>query len=207
MSQRPGADPRGDPRAGAAATDSELLARVGHGDRGAFEKLYHRYYRRLYGYLIRQLLPADLVEEVINDVMYVVWKDAAVFESRSKVSTWIFGIAYLSARKRLRRDPRERELPEQEIPLDRILDPGREIWRHELRQGLLRAFRGLSPEQRAVVELTYFQDCSYREIAEIVGCPVNTVKTRMFHARLRLKELLQGLGIHAGSWQDEGATG
>jgi RNA polymerase sigma-70 factor (ECF subfamily) len=74
------------------------------------------------------------------------------------------------------------------------------VARRELQSALGRALAGLSPDHRAVVELTYFYGCSYQEIAEIVGCPVNTVKTRMFHARRRLRELLPGLGVtsHAG---------
>lgn len=188
-------------------SEAALLRSIQLRDRAAFEKLYTLYYRRLYGYLIRQLLPSDLIEEVINDVMYVVWKDAEKFQGRSRVSTWIFGIAYFSALKRLRKDTREQEVSEQEIANREAEDPGRDIWRRELRLGLLKAFRALSPEHRAVVELTYFQDCSYREISEIVGCPVNTVKTRMFHARLRLRDILRGLGIREGSWQREGASG
>ncbi|HEY4573032.1 MAG TPA: sigma-70 family RNA polymerase sigma factor, partial [Thermoanaerobaculia bacterium] len=67
--------------------------------------------------------------------------------------------------------------------------------RRELASVLGRAMAQLPPEQRAVVELTYYQGCSYPEIAAIVGCPVNTVKTRMFHARRRLREVLPGLGV------------
>ncbi|MCH9650566.1 MAG: sigma-70 family RNA polymerase sigma factor [Deltaproteobacteria bacterium] len=188
-------------------SEAALLRSIQLRDRAAFEELYTLYYRRLYGYLIRQLLPSDLIEEVINDVMYVVWKDAEKFQGRSRVSTWIFGIAYFSALKRLRKDPREQEVSDQEIANREAEDPGRDIWRRELRLALLKALRALSPEHRAVVELTYFQDCSYREISEIVGCPVNTVKTRMFHARLRLRDILRNLGIREGSWQREGASG
>ena len=74
------------------------------------------------------------------------------------------------------------------------------LTRREVANTLGKALGALSPEQRAVVELTYYYELSYGEIAEIVGCPVNTVKTRMFHARRRLKNLLPGLGIdrHTG---------
>jgi RNA polymerase sigma-70 factor (ECF subfamily) len=70
------------------------------------------------------------------------------------------------------------------------------MMRQELGKTLARAIETLSPEQRAVVELTYYHEHSYQEIAEITGCPVNTVKTRMFHARRRLAQLLAGLGWH-----------
>jgi RNA polymerase sigma-70 factor, ECF subfamily len=172
-----------------------LLRRVAAKDRKAFEALYHLYYRRLFGYLLKLTRRVDLVEEVLNDVMLAVWKGAASFDGRSRVSTWIFGIAYHKALKVLARRPEEpddeRERPE---PLD-TEEPESLAARRELAGVLGRALGALSPEQRAVVELTYYYGLAYQEIAEIVGCPVNTVKTRMFHARRRLRDLLPGLGI------------
>src|SRR5690606_8610892 len=109
---------------------------------------------------------------------------------------WIMGIAYRKAMKRVRRarlwsvryitpiDERIERFPSEEAPTERV----------ELEDLLDRALEALSAEQRAVVELTYFFGCSYDEIAKIVGCPVNTVKTRRFHARARSKSLLPRLG-------------
>lgn len=186
------------------ASDDELLLlrRVAAKDKKAFEALYHLYYRRLFAYLFKVMRRADLVEEVLNDVMLAIWSHAASFDGRSRLSTWIFGIAYHKALKALARRPapaetgNEEQIPE---PVDGD-EPESLLARRELAGVLGRALHELSPEQRAVVELTYFYGRSYPEIAEIVGCPVNTVKTRMFHARRRLKELLPGLGIssHAG---------
>jgi RNA polymerase sigma factor (sigma-70 family) len=173
-----------------------LLRRVAAKDRRAFETLYHLYYRRLFGYLLKLTRRAELVEEVLNDVMFAIWKGAASFDGRSRPSTWIFGIAYHKALKALARRPAEVDgdaegRPE---PVDRD-EPESLAARRELAGVLGRALGSLSPEQRAVVELTYYYGLAYPEIAEIVGCPVNTVKTRMFHARRRLKELLPGLGV------------
>ena len=196
-------------------TDSEtnLLRRVGAKDRKAFEALYHQYYRRLFSYLLKVMRRADLVEEVLNDVMLAIWKGAASFDGRSRPSTWIFGIAYHKALKALsRRSPlgqmtqmsqmaHEPMYPERELaePVDHD-EPESLLVRRELASVLGQAVRALPVEQRTVVELTYFYGLPYQEIAEIMGCPVNTVKTRMFHARRRLKELLPGLGVsgHAG---------
>ena len=191
-------------------TDSEtnLLRRVGAKDRKAFEALYHQYYRRLFSYLLKVMRRADLVEEVLNDVMLAIWKGAAGFDGRSRPSTWIFGIAYHKALKALsRRSPlsqmtqQEPMYPEREPaePVDHD-EPESLLVRRELASVLGQAVRALSVEQRTVVELTYYYGLPYQEIAEIMGCPVNTVKTRMFHARRRLKELLPGMGIsgHAG---------
>jgi len=178
-----------------------LLRRVAAKDRKAFEALYHLYYRRLFGYLLKLTRRAELVEEVLNDVMLAVWKGAPSFDGRSRPSTWIFGIAYHKALKALARRPEEREEDEGEWPEPVDADePESLAARRELAGVLGRALGALSAEQRAVVELTYYYGMAYQEIAEIVGCPVNTVKTRMFHARRRLRELLPGLGIssHAG---------
>lgn len=178
-----------------AQDELALLHRVAAKDRRAFEALYHLYYRRLFGYLLKLTRRAELVEEVLNDVMFAIWKGAASFDGRSRLSTWIFGIAYHKALKALTRRPQEaaegRESPE---PMD-LEEPERLAVRRELAGVLAAAIGALSAEQRAVVELTYFYGLAYQEIAEIVGCPVNTVKTRMFHARRRLRELLPELGV------------
>jgi len=173
-----------------------LLRRVAAKDRRAFEALYNLYYRRLFGYLLKLTRKAELVEEVLNDVMLAIWKGAGTFDGRSRPSTWIFGIAYHKALKALARRPRESDGDPEEGPEPVDADePESLAARRELAGVLGRAIGALSPEQRAVVELTYYYGMAYQEIAEIVGCPVNTVKTRMFHARRRLKELLPGLGV------------
>lgn len=178
-----------------ALDDETLLGEVAAGDRQAFEVLYRRFYRRLFGFLARFLGDRERIEEVLDDVMLVVFRDAGRFEARSRVSTWIFGIAYRSAQHARR--PRMADARLEGIESEEALAvkvggayPGPP--RFELRQLIDRALALLSPEQRLVVELTYFEDCSYQEIAAIADCPVNTVKTRMFHARKRLKEILGG---------------
>jgi RNA polymerase sigma-70 factor (ECF subfamily) len=179
----------------------ELLLRVAAKDRRAFEALYQRYYRRLFGYLFKVTRRAELVEEVLNDVMFTVWQSAARFDGRSRPSSWILGIAYRKALKALSRLPDRFGSSRQED--DDSVDPEepeRLAVRREVASVLGRALTALSPDQRAVVELTYYEGLSYREIAEIVGCPVNTVKTRMFHARRRLRQVLPALGCasHTG---------
>ena len=176
--------------------ESALLRRVAAKDRRAFETLYHLYYRRLFGYLLKLTRRGDLVEEVLNDVMLAIWKGAASFDGRSRPSTWIFGIAYHKALKALARRPREApgSLEERPEPVD-AEEPESLLARRQLAGVLGQAIGALSTDQRAVVELTYYYGLAYQEIAEIVGCPVNTVKTRMFHARRRLKQLLPELGV------------
>jgi RNA polymerase sigma factor (sigma-70 family) len=177
-----------------------LLRRVATKDRKAFEAIYALYYRRLFGYVLKITRKADLVEEVVNDVMLAIWSHAPSFDGRSRPSTWIFGIAYHKALKALARwAPAGEDRADGPEPVAED-EPESLAVRRELATVLGRALHLLSAEQRAVVELTYYYGLAYTEIAEIVGCPVNTVKTRMFHARRRLKELLPELGIssHAG---------
>ncbi|HXD04785.1 MAG TPA: sigma-70 family RNA polymerase sigma factor [Burkholderiaceae bacterium] len=169
-----------------------LLGRISAGDMRAFEELYRVYYPRLMRFLERVTRRPGMVEEVLNDTMLVVWNRADGYNGSSKVSTWIFAIAFRKALKALQRfdDPVDDE------PLQAHADDGPgpdmqvDLW--QLREALTKALDGLSADHRAVVDLAYFHGLGYREIAQIVSCPVDTVKTRMFHARRKLKVLLAG---------------
>ena len=168
--------------------ERNLLAAVARRDRNAFTELYRIYQRRLYGYLRRFVANAVLVEEIVDDVMFVVWNDAKKFRGKSAVSSWIFGIAYRKALTTLRREGRY------EAPLRRDIETADPHGAPRADLELIHAgLQGLSPDHRQVIELTYFCGYSYKEIAAIADCPVNTVKTRMFHARRRLKVLLPRL--------------
>jgi RNA polymerase sigma factor (sigma-70 family) len=168
-----------------AAGDRTLLAAVRARDRRAFAELYRRYYPRLHGYLRRLLPNSAFADEIVDDVMFVVWKDARRFRGQSAVSSWIFGIAYRKAMSAIRKEGRY------QAPLDRAADANAVAASPSQDAELLRAgLAELSADHRQVLELTYFCGFSYREIAAIADCPVNTVKTRMFHARRRLKHLL-----------------
>lgn len=182
MTDRQASDPAPGTR---AADERALLAAVRRRDRGAFAQLYRIYHPRLGGYLRRLLANPALAEEVLDDVMFVVWTDAGRYRAQSAVSTWIFGIAYRKAMGALRKEGRY------QAPLDRNADTAAAAAAPPPDVELVHAgLAELSPDHRQVVELTYFCGFSYREIAEIADCPVNTVKTRMFHARRRLKLLL-----------------
>jgi RNA polymerase sigma-70 factor (ECF subfamily) len=171
--------------------DSKLLAAVATGDRLAFEELYLLHHRRLFGFLYKMTGRQQMSEELVNDVMLVVWQKASTFAGRSLVSTWIMGVAYNKALKAIRKMGRAPTLVEVEpqMAVDSA-GPEADLSSRDRRARISQALRRLSPEHRAAVELTYYHGFSYREIAQIVGCPENTVKTRMFHARRRLRSLL-----------------
>ena len=177
--------------------ERELLVRISARDLPAFERLYRIYQPRLARFVISVLQRPQLVEEVLDDTMMVVWQNAASFRGSSKVSTWIFAIAYRKALKAKSRWPDPVE--DEQLPERVSSDPGpdRQIEHRQLHHALVDAMAQLSAEHRAVVDLTYFHGMGYREIAEVVNCPVDTVKTRMFHARRRLRQTMSG-GV--GDW-------
>ena len=173
------------------ARDRGLIVRIARQDRAALKELYLLYHRRLARFLTRVTSRFDLAEEIINDTFWVVWQRAGDFRGASHVSTWIMGIAYRRGLKALKRasamqasayDTREED------------DGSHEPWSGaERREWLNAALERLPSEQRLVLELAYHLGHSCEEIAEIMNCPVNTVKTRMFHARRKLKVLLPAL--------------
>lgn len=146
----------------------------------------------------------DLVEEAVNDVMLAVWQGASRFDPGFRLSTWLFGIAHHKALTALARTAKQACDPlsplhgssdeEDCLDLPAQDDPEHTLMQEDSRRLIAQALESLSPEHRAVVELTFYQGFSYQEIAAVMDCPVNTVKTRMFHARRRLAESLAKLG-------------
>jgi RNA polymerase sigma-70 factor (ECF subfamily) len=174
------------------AYEALLVRRVAAGESRAFEELYRIYHPRLTRFLINILRRPHLVEEVLDDTMMVVWRRPDSFNGSSKVSTWVFAIAYRTALKALSRlDEAQEDLEAEQRP---SLESGPEqaLSERQVQKLLLDAMDKLSSDHRVVVDLTYYHEAGYREIAEIVNCPVGTVKTRMFHARQKLKDILDG---------------
>jgi RNA polymerase sigma-70 factor (ECF subfamily) len=168
-----------------------LLGRVAGGDRLAFEALYRAYFPRLGRFLQRMTRSTQLIEEVVNDTMLVVWRKADTFNGSSKVSTWVFAIAYRRACKALQ----ALDEPVDALEDDREgLASDRPEWQFErlrLAQAVDGALAALPLAQRTAFQLAFYYDMSYLEIAEIMESPVNTTKTRLFHARKRLALLLE----------------
>jgi RNA polymerase sigma factor (sigma-70 family) len=172
--------------------ETRLIGLITAGDRYAFENLYRNYFPRLARFLTRMTRQLPLIEEIVNDTMLVVWQKSHTYDASSKVSTWIFAIAYRKALKATRSfdEPVDSDLDQ--CPGDPSGDPENLCSQKQESRMVGRALDALSIEQRTVVNLTYFHGMGYSEIAEIMECPVNTVKTRMFHARHRLKVILSG---------------
>jgi RNA polymerase sigma-70 factor (ECF subfamily) len=183
---------------GSNERERALLERISVGDRDAFRELYLHYHQRLARFLMRVTHRYEDAEEIINDTLWIVWQRAADFRGASQVSTWIMGIAYRRALNVIRRAAvHQRVMALEALEGEAVeADLGDALAK---RQMLDFALAQLPLEQRLVLELTYYLDHSCEEIADIMECPVNTVKTRMFNARRKLRAILQQHAGESGS--------
>jgi len=180
----------------ANAPDLELLEKIAGGDREAFKVLYERYVRQIFSYVFKLTGDSKMTEEITNDVMFDVWKGAKSFQGRSAVLTWIFGIAHNKTMNEFRKKSPEPVDPKEFSRVANTDDSVEEIVTKQDRSERMKsAMDELSPEHRSVLELTFYQGMSYQEIADVMDCPVNTVKTRMYYAKEKLKEALTKYGI------------
>lgn len=190
----------GDTRSNAKAklSDEVLLTQIAAGDQQAFSQLYLRYQSKLVRYCAR-VLKDDVAQaaDIVDEAMFDVWRSAGNFAGRSKPSTWIYSIARNKLISWLRKTS-EVTLEDESI-LDALIDPAatpaEELAMDDMQQQLLRLMDQLTDEHREVLKLTYFEDKSVKEVAELLGISENTVKTRMFYARKRLAQLLDKAGI------------
>ena len=173
-----------------------LLQRIAGGDRNAFAELYRRLQRPLFGYLMKLVRDKEMVEDVLNETMLEVWRQAARFEGRSSVNTWVFSIAHHRAVSRLRKR-RESALDEEQAAAieDEGPTPAQNAETSGMSRLLAKLMEQLSFEHREILHLAYYQEFSVQEIADALDLPPNTVKTRMFYARQRLKVLLEQSGV------------
>jgi RNA polymerase sigma-70 factor (ECF subfamily) len=173
---------------GEAATedleDRRLLTRVARGDEGSLRVFYDRFAERVLRYAYTLLHNRHLAEDVVQETMVAVWNGAVRFGGRSKVSTWVFGIARHRALDLLRRETRGERVPDVALTLP---DPAPAV---ERREHVLSALSSLPEDQREVVFLTFYEGLSYKEIAATLAIPEGTVKSRMYHAKRKLAEAL-----------------
>lgn len=168
-----------------------LIERVSEGDEAAFTDLYRRLESRVFNFIRSKLNDSFEAGDILNEVFLEVWRSAGRFEGRSKATTWIFGIAYYKTMDRLRRRNREILVEPQELDrADESPDQAEALAALEEGDHLRFCLDKLAPRQRAVVELAFFEDLSYQEIAKIVDCPEGTVKSRVYHAKEALRHCL-----------------
>jgi RNA polymerase sigma-70 factor, ECF subfamily len=179
--------------------DDILIGRIAQGDRLAMQVLFARHHVRVYRFVLRLVGDPATAEDLISEVFLDIWRQAGRFEGRSAVSTWMLAIARFKALSALRRRP-DKELDEEaaaaiEDPSD---DPEVVIQKKDKGEVLRTCLSALSPEHREIIDLVYYHEKSVEEVAEIVGIPENTVKTRMFYARKKLAEMLKSAGVERG---------
>jgi len=183
-----------------SSSDERLVECVAAGDRAAMEVLYARHHVRVYRFVLRLVTEAVTAEDVTCDVFLDVWRHAGRFEGRSQVSTWMLSIARYKAISELRRRVGERLDDEivREIP-GGAEGPETILQKQDQSAVLRQCLMQLSPAHREVIDLVYYHGKAIAEVAEIIGAPLNTVKTRMFHARKRIVALLDARGFGAAA--------
>ena len=182
-----------------ATADEVLIGRIANGDRLAMQVLFARHHVRVYRFVLRLVRDESVAEDLISDVFLDVWRQAGRFEGRSAVSTWMLAIARFKALSALRRRPDEELDDDAAAAIEDPSDDPEVVLEKKDKSSLIRkCLEGLSAEHREIVDLVYYHEKSVEEVAQIVGIPENTVKTRMFYARKKLAELLKAAGIERG---------
>ena len=180
----------------AQLSDEALLALASRSDEAALGELYDRYGRVAYGLALRILRDRALAEDAVQEAFLAVWRSAGSFlAEQGKPSTWILTLVHRRAVDLVRREERRRA-----EPLDELVQPtgeatDEEAWLRAQRQVVQEALRKLPPEQREALELAYYGGFTQSELAERLGQPLGTIKSRMFTGLKRLRELLAESGL------------
>ena len=174
-----------------SSSDETLIQRIAQGDQLSMRTLFARHRVALYHWLLRIVDDETLAEDLLSEVFLDVWRQAAFFEARSAVSTWLLAIARYKALSARRRRP-DAELDERTVSTvpDSTDDPEIALQKKNRAEALRQSLARLSPEHREVIDLVCYHGKSVKEVAEIVGINAATAKTRMFYARKRLAELV-----------------
>jgi len=174
--------------------DVALLKRIGDKEMAAVEILYRRYEKTLYRFAIKKLNNELDAAEIVNTVMLEVWNTAARFEGRSKVSTWLIGIANHRIIDHMRKQKSNHVAIDE---VDAIADEKDSIDMHKVvsaaqhRRFIDDCLRKLSGEHKQAMELLFFKEATYEEIATSMSCSTGTIKSRIFHAKKLLKKCLE----------------
>ena len=184
-----------------AAADAELIGRAARGEARALEVLYDRYSGVVFSFALRIVSERQLAEEILQEAFFRAWQQGGSFSAgRGSFITWLLSITHnlaIDEIRRRRRRPQKADSEEPEQILDSVADTGAgadvegEVWLGALRDTIGRALAELPPAQREALEMAYFRGMTQREIAEALGEPLGTIKTRM---RLGLQKLREALG-------------
>ena len=180
-------------------SDEVLIGRIAGGDRLAMQVLFARHHVRVYRFVLRLVSDPTLAEDLVSEVFLDVWRQAGRFEARSAVSTWLLAIARFKSLSALRKRPEEELDEETAGALEDSGDtPEVALQKKDKSEILKECLKSLTADHREIIDLVYYHEKSIEEVAEVVGIPEATVKTRMFYARKRLSELLKAAGVDRG---------
>ena len=173
-------------------SDKELIIRFQLGDVASFDQLVARYEKPLLNFLYRFTMDYQLAEDVFQEAFFTVYKKAQKFDLSKKFSTWLYEIAVNKAVDKLRKKKILVALkPEIENIKHDQLNPEENYEKREIQTRLQKALGFLSEEHRLVLVLKHYQGLDYKEIAEILNCPIGTVKSRIYYALKDLKNHLE----------------
>jgi RNA polymerase sigma-70 factor, ECF subfamily len=177
--------------------DIALVRRMAAADEQALQALYAAHVRRLFAYAYRLTQNQALAEEVLQDSLLAAWKGARSYRGEGRVIAWLLGIVHrqaLNATRRVR--PPSASLEDAEdagaLPAAQSADLPAALDRE---QALATAMADLSAEHRAVLELVFYQGLALAEAAQVCGCPVGTIKSRLSYAKAHLRRSLDAAGI------------
>ena len=175
-----------------SSSDETLIKRIASGHKLALQALFARYHVRIYRFVLRIVRDETMAEDLISDVFLDVWRQAARFEARASVSTWLLAIAKYKAHSMLRRRTEDQLDCEMAVTIaDPADNPEIALQKKNSGEVLRQCIAGLSPEHGQIIDLVYYHGKSVKEVALIVGIPEATVKTRMFYARRRLADQIK----------------
>lgn len=175
-----------------------FVAAIANGDRGAFECLYRALETPLSRFIRLRLNDPHRSADIVHDVFLEVWRNAAAFKGQSSARTWIFAIAWRKVMDAYRQGDRvsyQEELPER---IDENIDTESAIVASEDARAVRACLDGLSAEHRIAIELTFYEEMGYAEVAAVTGVPEGTVKSRVYHAKQLLLRCLSARGAVRG---------
>lgn len=171
-------------------SDWLLVKGVAARDERAFTELYGRYSAAIYNYLVHMIYDRHIAEELLQEIFFSIWKGAGRFRGQSSVKTWIYRVAHHQTVSWLRRNRRLGSIkpPKDSYPEH---DPEGNFETNSSQQDIRNALDKLSSEHKEVLELAFFHGLSYAEIADVLQCPLGTVKSRMSYAKKRITSVLE----------------
>lgn len=169
--------------------DLDLIRRMASGDENAMRELYAAYGQRLFAYALRLTNDHAIAEDVTQETLLIAWRTACKFRGEGRLIAWLLGIIHHTAMKILRHTAEPLEAIEETLPA-RNPSPEEQAQAEETKRWIRKGLQDLSTEHRAVLELVFYQGLTLNEVAEVCGCPLGTVKSRLNYARGHLRGVL-----------------